>query len=302
MRLVDFGNCINAELIALYHEVKAHEEISGSSTTGFDIQTLAYRAPEVAAGLVISPAMDMWSLGCVLMECASGQPLFTSVSDTSSNSSASSGAAATPSPNDHLLQQIKYMVNHGKALEISCAAYGSNTLPRVKRERRRSIDGANFVSLRHRFKAIAKLQGSKDATFRDFIQRLLDINPSTRLTSKQALLHPFVQSVFPFQLVFGLDPNVPIPSVPTRSQPVTPAPIARKRTESPKEAKTEEAVVPMKRSKVIHPERVEVFPATKRIVHSRVLRDALRLIPTRPKAEPNDANVNEKPMKTEEME
>lgn len=301
MRLVDFGNCINAELIALYHEVKAQEEASGSSNTGFDIQTLAYRAPEVAAGWVISPAMDMWSLGCVLMECASGQPLFTSVSDTSNSSSTSLSAAAKPSPNEHLLQQIRYMVNHGKALELSCVAYGLDTLPRVMQKRRRSIDAANFVSLRHRFKAIAKLQGSKDAPFRDFIQRLLDINPSTRLTAKQALLHPFVQSVFPFQLVFGFDPSIPIPSVPIKSQPVTPAPIARKRTGSPKEVKIEEAVVPTKRSKVIHPERVEASSATKRIVHSRILRDALRLIQTRPKAEPNDANVNEKPMKTEEM-
>lgn len=293
VRLVDFGNCINAELIALYHEVNAHEETTGSSTIGFDIQTLAYRAPEVAAGLVISSAMDMWSLGCVLMECASGQPLFTSASDTStpSNSSASI-LPVKPSPNEHLLQQIRHVVSRGKPLELSCAAYGSVLPQRVKREKR-SIDGVNYVSLRHRFKAIAKLQGSKDATFRDFIQQLLDINPSTRLTAKQALLHPFVQSVFPFQLVFGLDHNVSISSAPvTRSQSVTPAPVVRKRTESPKEVKVEAA----KRSKVIHPERVETSPAAKRIVHSRVLRDALRLIPTRPKTEPIDAKVKKEEM------
>ncbi|CAL9683246.1 unnamed protein product [Knipowitschia caucasica] len=36
---------------------------------GDSIQPLAYRAPEVILGLPLSEAVDMWSLGCCLLEC-----------------------------------------------------------------------------------------------------------------------------------------------------------------------------------------------------------------------------------------
>jgi len=42
----------------------------------FEVQTIIYRAPEVAMGVSISPAADMWSLGCILIEAIIGQPLF----------------------------------------------------------------------------------------------------------------------------------------------------------------------------------------------------------------------------------
>jgi hypothetical protein len=46
-------------------------------TQDFDIQTLSYRAPEVLFGAPpLTPAIDMWSLGCILAELALGRLLF----------------------------------------------------------------------------------------------------------------------------------------------------------------------------------------------------------------------------------
>jgi len=40
------------------------------------VQTRMYRAPEVMLGLPYSHSMDMWSLGCLLVEMITGRPLF----------------------------------------------------------------------------------------------------------------------------------------------------------------------------------------------------------------------------------
>ena len=42
-----------------------------------EVVTLWYRAPEVMLGAKqYSPAIDMWSLGCVFFELVTGKPLF----------------------------------------------------------------------------------------------------------------------------------------------------------------------------------------------------------------------------------
>lgn len=40
------------------------------------IQSRFYRSPEVMLGLAYSVAIDMWSLGCILVEMHTGEPLF----------------------------------------------------------------------------------------------------------------------------------------------------------------------------------------------------------------------------------
>ena len=39
------------------------------------IQSRSYRAPEVILGLPFGPKIDVWSLGCILAELASGRVL-----------------------------------------------------------------------------------------------------------------------------------------------------------------------------------------------------------------------------------
>jgi dual specificity tyrosine-phosphorylation-regulated kinase 2/3/4 len=57
--VIDFGSsCFENERIYTY------------------IQSRFYRAPEIILGIPYTPAIDMWSFGCILAELYTGYPLF----------------------------------------------------------------------------------------------------------------------------------------------------------------------------------------------------------------------------------
>jgi serine/threonine protein kinase len=60
VRVIDFGTSIR-----------------GGNASFQYVQSRFYRSPEVALGLSISEAIDMWSLGCIMFEMLVGKPLFT---------------------------------------------------------------------------------------------------------------------------------------------------------------------------------------------------------------------------------
>jgi serine/threonine protein kinase len=47
------------------------------------IQSRFYRSPEVLLGLPYDLAIDMWSLGCILVEMHTGEPLFSGANEVS---------------------------------------------------------------------------------------------------------------------------------------------------------------------------------------------------------------------------
>lgn len=67
IKLADFGNAMDHGQIQYYLD-------------NFELQSISYRAPEIAMGLCIGQSIDMWSLGCVLVELLLGldSPLFRS--------------------------------------------------------------------------------------------------------------------------------------------------------------------------------------------------------------------------------
>uniref|UniRef100_A0AAV1VAD2 Protein kinase domain-containing protein n=1 Tax=Peronospora matthiolae TaxID=2874970 RepID=A0AAV1VAD2_9STRA len=105
VKLVDFGNYLGANELAAYADADARG--------GFDVQTVTYRAPEVAAGLLLCSAMDMWSLGCLLLECVSGKPLFT---PPPLETSVQERADVVKVENAHLLKQIERILTNGVQL------------------------------------------------------------------------------------------------------------------------------------------------------------------------------------------
>lgn len=59
IRVIDFGSsCLSSRRTYTY------------------IQSRFYRSPEVLLGLKYSQKIDIWSLGCVLVELHTGEPLF----------------------------------------------------------------------------------------------------------------------------------------------------------------------------------------------------------------------------------
>jgi len=59
IKVIDYGNAY------LHHDQRCSY-----------VQSRAYRAPEVVLGLAYSPKVDLWSLGCILMELYTGKLLF----------------------------------------------------------------------------------------------------------------------------------------------------------------------------------------------------------------------------------
>ncbi|OWZ12987.1 CMGC protein kinase [Phytophthora megakarya] len=191
VKLVDFGNCLDTSEVAAY----AQEETCG----GFDVQTITYRAPEVAAGLLLCSAMDMWSLGCLLLECVSGKPLFTLQALEMSMRERTDVAQLE---NGDLLEQIERVVTNGVSLDVACARYRSAARfgeKVVTKSKRTDLIEKQKESLQARLEAA--VPGNHQ--FHDFIYSLLDVNPATRVTAKQALFHPFLQAFFPFGTVFA---------------------------------------------------------------------------------------------------
>lgn len=47
------------------------------------IQSRFYRSPEVLLGIPYNMAIDMWSLGCILVEMHTGEPLFSGANEVS---------------------------------------------------------------------------------------------------------------------------------------------------------------------------------------------------------------------------
>lgn len=185
IKLVDFGNCLTANELEAYN---------GKHTSGgFDVQTVTYRAPEVAAGLLLCSAMDMWSLGCLLLECVSGKPLFTTLALAQERDDFSIVE------NAHLLVQIEGVVTNKTPLHIVCAPYRSAAT---------NGENAEMADFRAKQVTSTSLQAHLDAAapdsdhFHNFIYRLLDVNPATRATAREALFHPFLQAFFPFKTLF----------------------------------------------------------------------------------------------------
>ena len=81
MKLTDLGNSFQVSESGAYHD-------------DFELQTLSYRAPEVLYGLPFDTQIDMWSLGCLLVEVYIGRRLF----DAFNRSSAVATMAKTLGP------------------------------------------------------------------------------------------------------------------------------------------------------------------------------------------------------------
>jgi len=115
----------------------------------------------------------MWSVGCILVEIFTGKPLF---NGCTSNSDLAKKMVK-------LLGPIPKCLQNGKYYYTNCITSNTN-------------DGTTYIKL-------CNLLKKHDHHFITFIQGLLEFDPKKRLTPQQALLHPFLSSLFPFSAAFG---------------------------------------------------------------------------------------------------
>ena len=160
IKLIDFGS-------ACFSQEKAYTYI----------QSRFYRAPEVLLGLPYSASIDMWSLGCLLMELHTGHPLF-------------DGADEKEQIVRHyeLLGCPPYEMVYGnsKALQF----YECDSGRRAVRLRDK-LTARKVSSVQHELGAKFVAGDERSVHFVDLVTKLLSYSPKHRIKPYEALSHPF---------------------------------------------------------------------------------------------------------------
>uniref|UniRef100_A0A182Q465 dual-specificity kinase n=1 Tax=Anopheles farauti TaxID=69004 RepID=A0A182Q465_9DIPT len=157
------------------------------------IQSRFYRSPEVLLGIPYDLAIDMWSLGCILVEMHTGEPLFSGSNEADQINRI---VEVLGMPPKHILDQAhktrKFFEKH--------PSDGSYVLRKTQNQRKYKPPGSRKL---HDILGVetggpgGRRHGepghsvSDYLKFKDLILRMLDYDPKTRVTPYYALQHNF---------------------------------------------------------------------------------------------------------------
>ncbi|KAJ3330557.1 Dual specificity tyrosine-phosphorylation-regulated kinase 1A [Blyttiomyces sp. JEL0837] len=221
--------------IMLYHASRSALKVIdfGSSCFYHDkvytyIQSRFYRSPEVILGHSYTVSIDMWSLGCILVELFSGEPIFCGQTEHDQMCRIYD-VLGNPPPrcleiaNATKLNKMFVKVGEGEYRIIPSANSGANGKGVVGMgmvggggsssgyKYQHSARGLSnlLYCFRDRRKERAQAQGSANvlmmddirssavdfAKFVDLVERMLVYDPKERVTPEEALMHPFFTKV-----------------------------------------------------------------------------------------------------------
>ncbi|KAJ5465191.1 Serine/threonine-protein kinase ppk15 [Penicillium daleae] len=170
------------------------------------IQSRFYRSPEVLLGLPYSSAIDMWSLGCIVVELFLGLPLFPGSSEYNQvcrivemlglpptwmlEMGKQSGEFFEKTQDEYgrktyrLKSLEQYSREHNTKEQPSKKYFSASTLEEIIR---------SYPMPRKNMKqAEIERELNNRVAFIDFVRGLLTINPLERWSPQQAKLHPFI--------------------------------------------------------------------------------------------------------------
>ncbi|XP_015706821.1 dual specificity tyrosine-phosphorylation-regulated kinase 1B-like [Coturnix japonica] len=157
------------------------------------IQSRFYRSPEVLLGLPYDLAIDMWSLGCILVEMHTGEPLF-SGSNEADQMNRIVEVLGLPPP--HMLEQApkarKYfekLPEGGWALKRNKETKKEYKVPGTRRLH--EVLGVESGGPGGRRAGEQGHAPSDYLKFKDLVLRMLDYEPRSRITPFYALQHNF---------------------------------------------------------------------------------------------------------------
>lgn len=192
IKLIDFGSsCFEYEQVHSY------------------VQSRRYRAPEVYLhGGCYTPALDMWSFGCILFELYAGKPLFTAKS--------SHGLFEEW---DLLLGPVpKYMYDRSKRHQRPTTEESTSTtssFPDLQQFRRRLAVNQSIISVKAKLEIKLRLCYHRKELFNsecaliDLIARCLTYDPILRVTAGTAMAHTFFKTL--------TNPSVIAPKISSKS-------------------------------------------------------------------------------------
>ncbi|KAJ2030530.1 hypothetical protein IWW57_001142 [Coemansia sp. S610] len=180
VKLIDFGNAVSDGDVSEYYST-------------FEIQTVWFRAPEVAYQRPFGRAIDIWSIGCVMCELWLGRSLFTDMG------------------NRNLMSSMLKLRGPPPARLYSASPFYGEMVGSWKR---RSAPGFAPAVVAGRHKSIMHPEQSmdwdpqlrmqwlkhslhvQDDEFVSLADALLEYDPEERLTAAGALKHPFFQGMY----------------------------------------------------------------------------------------------------------
>ncbi|THC99209.1 hypothetical protein EYZ11_001297 [Aspergillus tanneri] len=170
------------------------------------IQSRFYRSPEVLLGLPYSSAIDMWSLGCIVVELFLGLPLFPGSSEYNQVCRIVDMLGLPPSWMLEMGKQSgeffeKTQDEFGrksyrlKSLEQYSREHNTKEQPSKKYFQATTLEDIirSYPMPRKNMKqAEVEREINNRVAFIDFVRGLLTINPLERWSPQQAKLHPFI--------------------------------------------------------------------------------------------------------------
>lgn len=185
IKLVDFGSACRIKLC-----------VGGSY-----IQSRFYRSPEIMLGLPYGFAIDMWSLGCILVEMHTGRPLFTSTDTLDQMRSIVEVMGMVPTELIRRCDPIHFdqlfEMDHDGKMSLKPNQRGkvfpsSDPMIAVLR-----IMGSHISRKKKLFPVDEPGQSSCCYDmFVDIVFRMLCYHPEQRLTPEEAFRHPYFQYDF----------------------------------------------------------------------------------------------------------
>ncbi|XP_026076353.1 dual specificity tyrosine-phosphorylation-regulated kinase 1A isoform X1 [Carassius auratus] len=156
------------------------------------IQSRFYRSPEVLLGMPYDLAIDMWSLGCILVEMHTGEPLFSGANEVDQMNKIVEVLGVPPS---HILEQAsKARKFFEKMSDSTWCVKKTKDGKRYKPAGSRKLHSILGVEAGGPGGRRAGESGHAVADylkFKDLVLRMLDYDPKTRIQPYYALQHSF---------------------------------------------------------------------------------------------------------------
>ncbi|KAK6590561.1 protein kinase [Cryptosporidium xiaoi] len=167
IKLIDWGSCI--------------KKCQSSSMQNSYLQSRYYRSPEICLGLPFDEKIDIWSVGCIMVELITGKPLFMGVKTT-----------------QQLLASMVYVLGKIPPSMIIKSTtlkhfltFDGHIYERTNNNRMRvytKLNGKCFYR-----ENLRELLDCVDESLLNLIGQLLSIDPKERPSASKALEHPWFQ-------------------------------------------------------------------------------------------------------------
>ncbi|KAK5122588.1 hypothetical protein LTR85_003851 [Meristemomyces frigidus] len=158
------------------------------------VSTRHYRAPEIILGIGWSHPIDLWSLGCILVECWTGDALF-QTHDCCEHLGMMEAVTGLPI-DKHLIREVNRVSKRsgGSADRNSAARFFKNghlayPLPDTPRQSKKFVRGMK------RLEEIIPETNRFNKLFLDLLRRIFIYDPKKRITAREALKHPWFEEL-----------------------------------------------------------------------------------------------------------